>query len=120
MKNVVYYGNREYLITDKEFEEASKAWNFKKDYFCRRLEVSLSDKFVVVETPSEDLGHEVFLMAGSMGGIQKIFKKGDQYFQQTRSEFGGEKKYKIDLSEKQISGLISQEKYYAGQKMLAN
>lgn len=120
MKNVVYYGNKEYFITNKEFEEASRAWDLKKTYFCQRLEVSLSDKFVVVETLPEDLGHEVFLMAGPTGGIQKIFKKDDKYFRQIHSEFGGEKKYKIDLSEKQISGLISQEKYYSGQKSLTN
>jgi len=120
MKNVIYYGNKEYFITNKEFEQASKVWKLKMDYFCHRLETILSDKYVVVETPSEDLGYEVFLMAGKLGGTKKIFKKGDRYFQQTRSEFGDEKKAEIALSPEQISGLISQEKYYTGQKMLTN
>jgi len=120
MKTVIYYGDKNYFITDEEFKEALKVWQVDGVYFCKRLEVALSGKFIVAETLPEDLGHEVFLMAGPTGGIQKIFKKDDKYFRQIHSEFGGEKKYKIDLSEKQISGLISQEKYYSGQKSLTN
>lgn len=120
MKQVCYYGNKNYLITNKEFEEALRVWQAKGNYFCHRLETILSDKYIVVETPKEDLGYEVFLSAGKFGGIKKIFKKGDKYFQQISLMGGGEKKAQITLSPDKISALILQEKYYEGKKRLAN
>ena len=53
MKKVVYYDNKEFLITQSEFLEAYPAWKRGDDYFCPRID-SVLTKFYTYIAPLND------------------------------------------------------------------
>jgi len=120
MKEVVIYNipkDKIFLLTDEEFFEAAKQWANNSDYYCVRLEALIPPRHKWAETPKEDVGSEVFLLISKSGGTQKIFKKGDKFYQEI---FDGDKNRKIEayLTKEKKKMLISQDDYYRNKKYL--
>lgn len=118
MKEVVYTtDNREkkFILTDSEFAEAMACWNNNENYFCIRLDASLTRYYKWAETPLEDKGYEVF-MEVTPSGVKKRFKRGDEYFTSITNPDGTKSKFPITNVDKKK--LISQEEYYQERKLL--
>jgi len=110
MKEIIYSANgdnEKFLLTDKEFSEARSAWNTKKNYFCPRIEASLSPYYLFARTPKSQVGYEVFVM----GGEVLIFKKLDKYFRGYENT-----KVLINLTPEQTKKLIPIDEFYQSKK----
>jgi len=53
MKNIKYNSEDIFCITDAEFDEARKFWQSGSDYYCVRIKVLLTKKYIFVNTPFE-------------------------------------------------------------------
>lgn len=116
MKKLVYQdekgGNKEFLLTEKEFLEAMKAFENGGIYFCQRLESGLSKSYLKwFEPPKEDVGSEVFIRNYVYGGKkyqEKVYKKKDGKFW-VNGSLGWHQQL---LSDEEISKLIPQEDFF--------
>lgn len=122
MKEIIYTGypkNQTFLLTDKEFDEAMLGWDSKNNYWCVRLERSLSPYFKHAGTPKEELGYQVFMLKGSNSGYKKIFLQNGTYYEKV-TDNGTERKISPpELQKKEtIKQLIPQEDFYQQKKYL--
>ena len=112
MKKIYYYNfskpDTEILLTDAEFAEANQFWNRGSNYWCNRIEKSLSPKFKIAETPDEDVGYEVFLEKVGEG-TRKIFKRNGKYFKKIKD---GETERMVEYQSLKEQKLIAQEEFY--------
>jgi hypothetical protein len=118
MKKIVYHDNpknKEFFLTNKEFEEAYATFQRRKEYWCARLQASLSHRYKWIETPPIELEYTIFYLPTS-GGVKQIYKKGNKYYQEMESEEKTSIK-EIILSEEEKNNLLSEEEVYHRKKL---
>lgn len=118
MKEIIYSienRKKKFVLTDNEFAEAMACWNCGNNYFCVRLDASLTKFYKWAETPTEDKGFEV-LMEMKNGQVKKVFKAEDKYYSSINNPDGSKSKFPLIV--KDDSKLIPQEKFYINKKLL--
>ena len=58
---VAYQGNREYILTKEEAEQALVAWQDRLPYFCPRLKTGLSPYYMIFEPQKVDIAERRIL-----------------------------------------------------------
>ncbi len=115
MKEITYSDKKKFLLTDKEFKNAVLAWSEKANYWCQRLEASLSSFIAYAETPEVFWHRNVYTELDKGTERHYFVKKDGRLFQ-----IIGEKRddvVEIDLRNpkfKELMGnkLVKQEDYY--------
>lgn len=102
----IYYQDlpQPFVLTDKEFFEAYKAWNKRESYWCDRLDALLGPFIRFAKTPDSEDGREILVRAGDKWE-RKYFKNKEKYFE----VLPGGQLLEVSFTKEIIKELIPQE-----------
>lgn len=115
MKIVTYQDKKKFILTDREFDLALDFWEMKQNYYCKRLDASLSHFYLYIDTPAKERGWKIYLHFWD-GNMEKLYCRPDGKWVEILSpSLGGGIMVRESDEVPPLEDMVSQEDYYDSQ-----